>query len=214
MWQFLERGGVLMLPLVLASILVVAIIVERWLVLARVRTRVDDLLDDVAAFLRANDRDTAVSRCLQVRGPVGAALTALCRTWSLPPEQRDTLVSLAGNGALRTLATRLRALEVLSRVAPLVGLLGTVLGLVRAFMTLSTHRGAIEPSLLADGIWQALLTTVAGLLVAIPAILFHEWCVGRIEHVAFVMRESTARILALAPQDTVESSTPERETVP
>ena len=77
----------------------------------------------------------------------------------------------------------------------MLGLLGTVVGLVEAFRAVSTMQGPPDPSVLASGIWQALLTTVAGLLVAIPAIISHEWLQSRIDELAIRMQEAVTEVL-------------------
>jgi biopolymer transport protein ExbB len=91
----------------------------------------------------------------------------------------------------------LHVLELIGRVAPLVGLLGTVLGMVNAFRTVAASQGAVDPALLADGIWEALITTVAGMCVAIPALVFHHFFEDRVKKTAFQMKHYGTEIVKL-----------------
>ncbi|HEY7712433.1 MAG TPA: MotA/TolQ/ExbB proton channel family protein, partial [Candidatus Entotheonella sp.] len=103
---------------------------------------------------------------------------------------RDALEELALHQArheLQRLSQRLPLLNLIAGLAPLVGLLGTVVGMVKAFQQVAAIQGAVHPGMLANGIWEALLTTVAGLMVAIPAVIFHHVLDQRVKRYAFEM---------------------------
>src|SRR5690606_10699861 len=122
----------------------------------------------------------AIAVCRRNRDPVAHVLITFLRAMELPMREREQLVSASGSREIRRMERGTRAIAVIARLSPLMGLLGTVVGLVTAFRTVATVQGSPDASLLAGGIWQALLTTVAGLIVAIPAIMSHEWLEGRI----------------------------------
>jgi len=98
------------------------------------------------------------------------------------------------------LTRRLSLLNLIAGLAPLVGLLGTVVGMVRAFQTVATSQGAVNPSMLAGGIWEALLTTVAGLSIAIPALLFHHYLDQRVRQFAFQIDHYGTALIRLLSQ--------------
>ena len=88
----------------------------------------------------------------------------------------------------------MRALELIANLSPLLGLLGTVLGMIQAFQKLESAGNQVDPALLSGGIWQALLTTAVGLIVAIPALIAHQWLDRRIDRCAHVMEDYTTRV--------------------
>lgn len=100
----------------------------------------------------------------------------------------EEAISLAGSREMVRLNRNLHILELIGRLSPLLGLLGTVLGMVAAFRNVAASRGAVDPSLLAGGIWEALITTVAGLCVAIPALVLHHLFEDRVRTFAYLMK--------------------------
>lgn len=130
-------------------------------------------------------------------GPEAAIVAAglACRDWDAARLQKA--ISLQGAHELQLLNKHLHILELIGRIAPLIGLLGTVLGMVEAFKTLAAIRGAIEPALLAGGIWEALITTVAGLCVAIPALVFHHFFEDQVAAWAFQMKQTGTELIGL-----------------
>ncbi|WP_372088770.1 MotA/TolQ/ExbB proton channel family protein [Tistrella mobilis] len=95
---------------------------------------------------------------------------------------------------VESLRSHLRALELMGGIAPLLGLLGTVLGMITVFQTLETAGSAVDPSQLSGGIWEALLTTAVGLIVAIPCVVAHAWLDRRVERAAHVIEDSATRL--------------------
>lgn len=199
MFEILQRGGLFMLPIIACSIVGVAIALERGLYFARIPYRAKALVEELQRLLRAGDLSGARQRCADTPGPISRVLGELCAAWSKSKPRREEIASVAGSRELRKMETRLRGLAVIGQTAPLLGLLGTVVGLVSAFMTISAHEGRVNPSMLAGGIWQALLTTVAGLVVAIPAILTYEWFESRVDKMEFALREATTTLLDEEP---------------
>jgi biopolymer transport protein ExbB len=185
--DWVRQGGLVMLPILACSFLVVAICLERLIVLG------------LLGF-RFKGRVRAARERVLVRGsgPGAWALTSvpfvlrpLMRTvsenWSAPRARLEEAMMFASHQAKRKLESHLTSLAVISQVAPLLGLLGTVLGMVLAFLAVEQAGGTVDPSALAGGIWEALLTTVFGLSVAIPAYLawhgFERLVDGRLEAV-------------------------------
>jgi len=196
--EFLLRAGPLLWPIVLCSVAGFAIFLERTFVLFRYGRSRRDLRPRLAALVGSGKYDEAASLCRENHGPVTNVVGTYLRSRHLPLEEREQIVSVSGNRELHRLERGMRGLAVIARIAPLLGLLGTVMGLVQAFLAVSTMQGPPDPSVLASGIWQALLTTVAGLVVAIPAILSHEWLQSRLDEVALAMEEAVAEIVGLS----------------
>lgn len=187
MLEFFLKGGVLMYPLLLCSVLTVAYGIERsWHYFRAARD--GGAPERVHELIERGEYDEAQQLAAATPGPVAAVLAEGLRHRNIDAAMIEEAISLKGSGELRRLCKHLHILELVGRVAPLVGLLGTVLGMVEAFRQVSTARGAVDPSLLAGGIWEALITTVAGLFVAIPAMVLHHFFEDRVKSFAFMMK--------------------------
>lgn len=197
---WIEKGGVLMWPLMLFSILALWIFIERLIHLQRTNSDVERLFATVSEQLADDKAASAYQLTRTFPGPVAAVFRALLLA---PPQSKANLEELAMMQARhehRRLTQRLPLLNLIAGLAPLVGLLGTVVGMVRAFQTVATAQGPVNPSLLAGGIWEALLTTVAGLAVAIPALLFHHYLDQRVQRLAFQMDHFGTALIRLLTQ--------------
>ena len=187
MLEFFVKGGPLMYPLFFASILTVAIGIERaWHYLQAGRGSAAP--EQIHTLIEEGKCDAALTLAQQTPGPVAAVLVAGLTHQGLAKDLLEEVVSLRGAAELQRLNQRLHLLDLVGRLAPLVGLLGTVLGMVAAFRQVAAARGAVDPSLLAGGIWEALITTVAGLCVAIPALVLHHLFEDRVKNFAYYMK--------------------------
>jgi len=196
--DYILKAGPFLWPIVLCSVVGLALFLERARAILRFRSYPGELIERVAALARSGRLDEAERTCKADASPVGNVLGVLVRTLHRPKDEREQIVTVSGNREIRRLERGLRGIAVIARIAPLLGLLGTVVGLVEAFLAVSTMRGPPDPSVLASGIWQALLTTVAGLIVAIPAILSYEWLQSRVDELSFSMEEAVTEVLAAA----------------
>ncbi len=203
---WVEKGGVLMWPLIIFSILALWIFLERWIHLRRANSHAERLFEDVSEQLTQDKQASAYQLARTVPGPVAAVFRALLLA---PPQTKAELEELAMMQARqehRRLTRRLPLLNLIAGLAPLIGLLGTVVGMVRAFQTVAVAQGPVNPSMLAGGIWEALLTTVAGLAVAIPALLFHHYLDQRVRHYTFQMDHyGTALIRVLTQKEHLDA---------
>ena len=184
---WIDKGGVLMWPLILCSLLTLWIFLDRLIHFYRAHANVEHLLAAVSEQLAEDKPANAYQLARTFPGPVAAVF---CSLLAAPPQSKTDLEELATIQARqehRRLSQRLPLLSLIAGLAPLVGLLGTVVGMVRAFQTVATAQGPVNPSILAGGIWEALLTTVAGLAVAIPALIFHHHLDQRVRRYAFQM---------------------------
>lgn len=178
------RTGPLVVPLGLCSVLALAIVLERsWLVL-RTRFPVSDAIEDLLAATRAG-RWTELGDALpHLPEPLADGFRLLFDHRNLPRQLRDETATLWLEDLRQRLSANLRLLQLLSALAPLLGLTGTVLGMIVSFHDIAHSDRPVNPALVADGLWQAMLTTAFGLFIAIPALLaaqlFRIWVAKRI----------------------------------
>jgi biopolymer transport protein ExbB len=180
---FLIRGGVLMVPIVLCSIIGVALILNRAIVYRKLRLRDFALPTTVRKALEKGNLDVAFK---EVKGDTAGAMI-LHDTLLYSRERGIHSITnsfmIAADNMISHMERYLRGLATIASLSPLLGLLGTVIGMIKAFSQIELHGGSVNASLLAGGIWEALLTTAAGLVVAIPCLLFYNLFQGRVEWV-------------------------------
>ena len=196
-FSILVRGGWLMIPIAICSFIAAAIIVERWLSLRRARVNTGTLMNRVRQALRGGEVGRALDVCEETPGPVAGLLKeGIQRAGASRSLIRETVQS-AGKAELYKLERGLDSLATVASVAPLIGFLGTVTGMIRAFMEIQSLGGQVNANVLAGGIWEALMTTAAGLTVGIPALIFYNWLVGRVQQFVFEMERSSMELLDL-----------------
>lgn len=194
LFELFTMGGPVMWPLLLCSVVAAAIVVERAIVVGRVRGVETDLVEDVALHLGRGDRTGAAVRCAGHPHPIAAVVEAYVAHLDASREVREEVLQRAGGLRLEALETRLSPLRLVAQIAPVLGLLGTVVGLVGAFWQLEQATGPVEPKDLAAGIWSALLTTVFGLVIAIPASAAWHLLQDRVDAIGRGMGFAVARL--------------------
>jgi biopolymer transport protein ExbB len=168
------RGGPLMWPLLLCSIVALALMLDRGVAHLRAGLDYGSFIARLRDLTTGGRLPDAVRMCSGLRGPIARTAEAYLRHVELEDELRGSIVEREGSQALEAVEHRQRGLSAVAHIATLTGLLGTVVGLVGAFHQIELAGGHVQPSDLAAGIWQALLTTVFGLTVAIPSfVAFH-----------------------------------------
>lgn len=181
--DMLLAGGPLMIPIVLASFLMLLVVFERTVSLRRRRVIprlfVKNLLLQIRE--RAIDRDDALELCEKSSSHIARVFAAALRKWGKPAVEVEQAVLDEGERTANTLRRYLRVINGVATVSPLLGLLGTVWGMMEAFNAIAGSAAMGRPELLAAGISGALLTTAAGLFVAIPALIFYLYFVGRVD---------------------------------
>ncbi|MEZ4606532.1 MAG: MotA/TolQ/ExbB proton channel family protein [Deinococcales bacterium] len=174
------NGGPVLFAIILVSIYGLYLFLERLFRISRERLEVDKLMDEVNAAIDQRDIDLALNACENHGGPVARVLSyALSRL----PYGRTAVEAAFEEAALEEeqhLTKGLRALATIAQIAPLLGLLGTVTGMIISFNEIS-RQGTGNPAALADGISQALITTAAGLIVAIPTLIGHNFLSGKVD---------------------------------
>ena len=173
-WELLTRGGVVMWPLLCCSVLSVAIAIERLCYFSIKATRYSRFQGHLEKLMRAKDIQAADSFVSFHRSPLARVAKTYLSHISQPASLRQEAATREASLQLTHLERRLGWLSIIGTLAPMIGLLGTVIGLVDAFQQIELAGGQVQPSDLAAGIWKALLTTVFGLIVALPTLaIFH-----------------------------------------
>ena len=169
--SIIREGGVLMIPILFCSIVLLVFVIERLLFLRRGRIIPRPFVRGVIEQLEQQqlDRDEAMALCEENGSPIADLFTAALKKWGRPAVEVEQAILDAGERVTSQLRKYLRLFNAISNLSPLLGLLGTVLGMIDAFNTIAQADAMGRPELLASGIGAALLTTAAGLCVAIPA---------------------------------------------
>lgn len=198
--ELLTNAGWAMVPIYLCSALAVAIFAKKIIEFrARDLTRVD-WLEDVLEALRTGDRETARGRAESTSNPAGRVVVSMLEVMDHRPDRVEAEAKRVGSLELQKLEKHVGGLSFVAQVAPLLGLLGTVVGMVELFMSLQgTGTATVDAAMLASGIWKALLTTAAGLTVAVPALAGYTYLNSRTDRFRLVMRDSIQRVLTALP---------------
>jgi len=183
LWETFLQGGILMWPILGCSIVGVAICLERLAALRRGRVIPKGFVARFLGRLEEGklDRDTALELCRSNNSPISGVFEHAVRKWGRPAVEVEQAIIDGGEREVGRLRRNIRVLNIVATVAPLLGLLGTIIGMIDAFNAVATRHGLGKPELLAHGIAVALLTTAFGLFVAIPALLIYFYFVGRVE---------------------------------
>jgi len=195
MFEVLIRGGVLMIPIAVCSVVAVAIIIEKVIKLRIARATSRAFLFRIQNSLRLNRMDEARRACEMATGPVAAIFRAGLSRADQSEERIRQAIQEAGEREVSALEKHVGSLATIAGGAPLLGFLGTVVGMIQAFQQIERLGGNVNASVLAGGIWQALLTTAAGLTVGLVCFFAHNYIVGRIQFIVREMEERSSELL-------------------
>ena len=184
----------MMVPLFLCSVIATAIVCERFWTLRQDKVAPRGLLDDLLVVSRENLVDEAFLKRVEVSSPLGAVLASCMANSQRPRDEVKEIVEEVGRHVAFNLAGYLNILGTIASVSPLLGLLGTVLGMIEVFAVI-TVSGIGQAGELAGGISQALVSTAAGLVVAIPTLMFYRYFQGRVEALVISMEKETMKLL-------------------
>jgi biopolymer transport protein ExbB len=202
-FDLLVKGGPLMVPIVILSIYTFTVIIMKVIQFNIVRPLKTGYVTQVIALIKAGDLATAKKTIASQKGPIARVMEVtikLIEDDHLSKERMESEIERVGATEMRQLESHLRGLEMSGNVSPLLGLLGTVMGMVQAFAKLAESGSHVDPSLLAGGIWEALITTVGGLMVAVPAVTAYYLIDNYIEKIRGAMRDGATQVLLLEKQ--------------
>jgi len=196
MLDLFAKGGFLMWPLLACSVLALAIVLAKLFFFYQIQQGADELFREVLELVQRKKFSEAIVVCQRSNSPLARVFVAVLH---LQGRSREQIKTIAGEVASREGAPLEHFMGLLSTIAtisPLLGLLGTVLGMIEAF-TVIAAQGVGTPATLGGGISQALVTTAAGLTVAIPVILAHRYLSGRVNRISVTMEEYILRVVDL-----------------
>ena len=206
MLELLTAGGWLMVLIVLCSIVVLAICIERLYTLNPKKIAPPHLLATVWKQLKGGEMDAARLKTLKQSSPLGRILAAGLSNAYHGREVMKESIQEAAQHAVHDLERYLNTLGTIAAISPLLGLLGTVVGMIRVFAEIMSQ-GTGNASVLAGGISEALITTAAGLTVAIPALAMHRYFIGKIDAIVVELEQETIKLVdALHSEENTEDS--------
>jgi biopolymer transport protein ExbB len=207
MWNYFERGGPVMWPLLALSVLAVTVAIWRWMALRNATRSLGAFMTELRERVNAGDVDGAIELCDRTGGPVAAIVRAGLRRLGRPKDEIELSLQDASSHELAELERGLPVLATIAMVAPLLGFLGTVTGMINSFEALASV-GLNNPAAVASGISEALITTAAGLMIAIPVQMAYNYFVARVNSTVRNM-EAAANLLLDSLSD-IRTPTPRR----
>jgi biopolymer transport protein ExbB len=198
LWQVFLSGGPVMWPILLCSIFALAIILEKFWHLYKIKIDTQEFLSNILDKMKRHEIKEALKLCENTKSPIAHILKAGILKYDRTREQIKEAIEDASLYEIPKLEKNLSTLATIAHISPLLGLLGTVTGMVRCFQTIqvkATSFNPVSPGDLAGGIWEALLTTVAGLIVAIPTFVAYNYLVSRINNFILEMEKASTELV-------------------
>ena len=196
MFELVREGGWVMLPIILCSVAAMAIIVERVWSLRRQRICPRRLVEQIWQWAKSGHLDVARVSALRAGSPLGQVLAAGLMNLQHSREVMKESIEEAGRHVVLELEKYLNTLRTIAAVTPLLGLYGTVLGMIKIFSAISSS-GVGNPAVLAGGISEALFTTVAGLTVAIPSLIAHRYFQRKVDELVSTMEQEALKMVEI-----------------
>jgi len=195
LWNLVVKGGLVMIPILVSGVLGLAIIIERLIAFKNTEIDNDRFIEEIENRLKRRDIKDSIALCDENDKPVPRIIRAGLLKSDRNREEIREVVEDSARHEIPNLEKYLGILATIATIAPLLGFLGTVTGMIKAFMVIEAKGGLVNPGDLAGGIWEALITTVAGLIVAIPAYLAYNYFVSRVSNIVLQMEKSATRLI-------------------
>ncbi|MDP3730710.1 MAG: MotA/TolQ/ExbB proton channel family protein [Candidatus Omnitrophota bacterium] len=209
MWDLIQKGGPVMYLIMILSVISLGIIMERIYNLNRARIDSQKFMDDIINSLKHNKVIESIEMCNKTPGPIAHIIKAgILKHDRSKPEIKEA-IDEAAQLEIPRMEKHLPILATIAHIAPLLGLLGTVSGMIKAFQVIQNKAATmtpVNPGDLAGGIWESLLATLAGLLVAIPTYVAYNYLVNQVDSLAYDMERSATDLVNLlsSRRDTYE----------
>lgn len=185
--SILSKGGWLVLPLVIISIIALVVIIDRYITIKKSKLNVPAFLVKIRGMLIKEDISGAMSYCIEEKSSAANIIKSGLKKYHLGHERVKEGIENAGRQEVAKLEKGLTVIATIAGIAPLIGFLGTVTGMIQAFMRIEDLQGAANPSDLAGGIWEALITTAVGLAIGIIALAFYNYLTSSINKLVLDM---------------------------
>ncbi|MDF1672648.1 MAG: MotA/TolQ/ExbB proton channel family protein [Vicingaceae bacterium] len=207
LWELVTSGGiggaVIMITLLVLSIMAVYIIIERFLAIKKASKEDANLLNQVKDHILEGKIDAAKSVCAANQSPIARMIEKGISRIGKPLQDIGTAVETTGKLELNKLEKNLSTLATISGAAPMIGFLGTVIGMILVFHEMASGGGGVDLNTLSEGIFTAMMTTVAGLVVGIIAYIGYNTLVAKVEKIVFVMEARTTEFLDILHEPAV-----------
>ena len=194
MFELIQSGGLLMIPILFCSVMAMGIIGERFWTLRKKKILPPEMVSQVWNLAKAKKLDAKTLKHLKDSSPLGRILAAGLMSRSLGRDVMKESIAESGRQVAHKLERFLNTLGTIATITPLLGLLGTVVGMIKVFAAIVSH-GVGDPTVLAGGISEALITTAAGLVVAIPCVIFHRYFDGLVDAYVLNMEEESIKLI-------------------
>lgn len=209
MWDLVQKGGPMMYLIMLASVLAFGVVIERIYHIYRARIDADKFMDQITSVLKRNKVIEAIELCNATPGPIAHIIKAGILKHDRTKHEIREAVEEAAQLEIPRLEKHLPVLATIAHIAPLLGLLGTVTGMIKSFQVIQQKAAAmvpVNPGDLAGGIWEALLATLAGLAVAIPTYVAYNYLVSQVDGLVYDMERSATDLVNMlsSRRDTYE----------
>ncbi len=196
MFELLKAGGFLIWPILLCSVVALAIVLERFLALKSGDVAPPELIDRIRKLMKKGELSSKDINEIEENSPLGKVLAAGLRN---PNQHRVVIkeaIEEAGRHVVHDLERHLTTLGTIANITPLLGLLGTVIGMIKVFSAITTF-GVGDPQALAEGISEALVTTAAGLSVGIPSLMFYRYFKGKVNELTVDMEQQALKFMKI-----------------
>lgn len=196
-WELALKGGWIMLPIALMSVIAIYIFIERYIVISRASREEHNFMNNIRDFIHGGRIDSAMSLCKNNQSPIARMVEKGLIRIGKPLNDINAAIENVGKLEVSKLEKSMATLATIAGAAPMLGFLGTVTGMVQAFYDMSMAGNNIDIALLSGGIYQAMITTVAGLIVGILAYICYNVLVARVEKVVFVLEARATEFMDL-----------------
>ncbi len=196
-WELALKGGWIMIPIAVLSVIAVYIFIERFFAIKQASQTDINFMNKIKDYIHDDKIDSALALCQSTNSPVARMIEKGLQRIGRPLNDINTAIETVGNLEISTLEKSLPALATVSGAAPMIGFLGTVIGMIRAFYDMANAGNNIDVSLLSNGIYTAMVTTVAGLMVGIIAYFAYNILVAKVEKVVFQLEANTSEFMDL-----------------
>ncbi len=205
MWTLIQKGGFIIYPLILCSLLALTVIIERAISLSRAQINKRVFMKRLAELISRNRIMDAVNYCEKYHVPLARVIKAGLLKHNQTREHIQVRIEKAIREEVPFLERYLGILATISSVAPLLGLLGTVSGMIKVFIQVEASSGLINPKMLSGGVWEALLTTAFGLAVTIPTLIAYNFFLSRSNTLVQEIEDASGELLSILKGEEYEA---------
>ena len=193
--ELLFKGGFMMIPILVLFVITIYILIEKILIINRESKSPKGFTDEIISRVKNDDINGAILVCNDTNNPVSRMILKGLNKFNTSLKNIESSIENVGKIEIYNLEKNLSLLATISGAAPMIGFLGTVTGMIQAFISIAEEEGAVSPKLLSSGIYEAMLTTAAGLFVGIVAYLSYNYLVSRVEKLIHKMEYTTIEFI-------------------